>query len=178
MKFFGDSLVRGFGVPEDKSWVYLVSKNSFNYGANGATTADVLSVIRMVKLSKYTFVMAGLNDFFMNYSFDFTRDNFSEIAKAIKAQNSTLILGIPPMPTYFAVSCGWVGDSVFQNVQIKLNMLKDFFKDMDNVIIIDFNKIFDGIENPEDYFIDGVHPNTVLHSLMADYFLKNLENKL
>lgn len=178
MKFFGDSLVRGFGVPEDKSWVYLVSKNNFNYGANGATTADVLSVIRMVKLSKYTFVMAGLNDFFMNYSFNFTRDNFSEIIKVIKAQNSTLILGIPPLPTHSAVEYGWVGDSVFQNVQIKLNMLKEFFKDMDNVIIIDFNKIFDDILNPEDFFIDGVHPNTVLHSLMADYFLKNLENKL
>lgn len=165
-------------MPEDKSWVYLVSKNNFNYGANGATTADVLSVIRMVKLSKYTFVMAGLNDFFMNYSFDFTCDNFREIIKVIKAQNSTLILGLPPLPTHAAVEYGWVGDSVFQNVQIKLNMLKDFFKDMDNVIIIDFNKIFDGIENPEDYFIDGVHPNTVLHSLMADYFLKNLENIL
>ena len=178
MKFFGDSLVRGFGVPEDKSWVYLVSKNNFNYGANGATTADVLFVIRMVKLSKYTFVMAGLNDFFMNYSFDFTCDNFREIIKVIRDQNSVMILGIPPMPTHFAVECGWVGKSVFQNVQIKLNMLKNFFKDMDNVIIIDFNKIFDDTLNLEEYFIDGVHPNTVLHSLMADYFLKNLENKL
>ena len=84
MKFFGDSLVRGFGVPEDKSWVYLVSKDKYNYGANGATTADVLNVIRMVKLSEYTFVMAGLNDFFMNYNFDFTCNNFSEIIKVIK----------------------------------------------------------------------------------------------
>lgn len=178
MKFFGDSLVRGFGVPEDKSWVYLVSKNKFNYGANGATTADVLTVIRMVKLSEYTFVMAGLNDFFMNYSFDFTCDNFSEIIKVIKDQNSVMILGIPPLPTHSAVEYGWVGDSVFQNVQRKLNRLKNFFEDMDKVIIIDFNKIFNDTLNPEDYFIDGVHPNTALHSLMADYFLHCMDNKL
>ena len=66
-------------MPEAKSWVYLVSKNKFNYGANGATTADVLTVIRMVKLSEYTFVMAGLNDFFMNYSFDFTCDTLVKL---------------------------------------------------------------------------------------------------
>ena len=89
-----------------------------------------------------------------------------------------MILGIPPLPTHSAVEYGWVGDSVFQNVQRKLNMLKIFFKDMDNVIIIDFNNIFDGTLNLEDYFIDGVHPNTALHSLMADYFLKNLDNIL
>ena len=57
-------------------------------------------------------------------------------------------------------------------------MLKDYFKDLDKVIIIDFNKIFDDTLNPEDYFIDGVHPNTVLHSLMADYFLNCMDNKL
>lgn len=178
MKFFGDSLVRGFGVPEDKSWVYLVSNNKFNYGANGATTADVLATMRMVKLSDYTFVMAGINDFFMNYSLDWTCNNFAEILKVIEGQNSTMVVGIPPLPTHSAVECGWVGDSVFLNVKSKLNLLKKFFEDMDEVIIIDFNKIFKDTLNPEDYFIDGVHPNTLLHSLMSEYFLDCMENKL
>ena len=45
--FLGDSLTYGYGVPKEKSWVYLTAKrlnlNYLNKSQNGDTTPSMLS---------------------------------------------------------------------------------------------------------------------------------------
>lgn len=180
IKFFGDSLVRGFGVSRDKNWVYLLGKDNYNYGENGGRISDTYKIIEKSELLDYSFFMVGINDIISGASSEFLINGTDEIIKLINKKNSRPILGISPCASEDKIDFFAANDSVSEYIRYKLGAFRDYYLENENkIFLIDFNRLFKQLENEgKNVFLDGLHPNTWAHQKMAEFFKKEVENEL
>src|SRR3989344_5860503 len=96
---FGDSLVRGYGIPPGKNFVTYLSEYTgipiINAGKTGDTTAEALMRLQSEVLDKkpdVVFVLLGGNDYFNGFPKEVTKFNLKVIIEKIKKINAKIIL--------------------------------------------------------------------------------------
>lgn len=179
----GDSIVKGFGVLEENSFVNIKNKNIevLNIGENGYTSLFVLERLKAIKNIRdfdVLFVYCGINDFLSGYSLKSVCKNIEKIIKFSKDNNLILLLAIPLDITEDSME-GWCNSLNYISTENKLIDYRKFIIEKsqeENFYYIDFYKKFKEIDNYGDYFLDGIHPNKSMHKLMREYFSEILLN--
>ena len=101
--FFGDSLTYGYGVPKEKSWVYLTSSElnliNINKGKYGDTTPSMLSRYYkdVLQSNPYSvFIMGGTNDLLCGRNVESIIDNIQIMIEDALKLDISITLGVPP----------------------------------------------------------------------------------
>ena len=179
--FFGDSLTYGYGVPKEKSWVYMTGDelkiNYLNKAQNGDTTPSMLSRYYSSVL-KYNpskiFIMGGTNDLLCGRNVLSIIENLEIMIKDAYSINSNVILGIPPriigsmanklfMPSSFY---SYAEKNLFE-LRTQLICLSNRYK----TNLIDFYNI-NIIDN---LYIDGLHLSSEGNEIMYREAIKILK---
>lgn len=181
----GDSLTFGYGVSRDKNWLHLISKNNsieaINKGVNGDTTAGMIfRFYEDIVLNKpeCVFIMGGTNDFLMNCSINYVQENIKELIKEAKKEKFRVILGIQPPIISHLANAYWQSSDNYDEINLKLNHYRNWaidFANSNKITYIDFYEEFIHClskVNEEALYIDGIHPTTKGHEIMANLFIK------
>ena len=161
---FGDSLTRGYGSTDEKTYPYylqqFVNIPVINKGINGNTSKDGLDRIDDILTNKNSLVIVefGANDFFQQISILETKKNMEQIIDRLKQDNIVVLVSTE--------------DKQLNNLH---NMLKSLATEK-NVLFI--NGILNEIWNNRDLFSDDIHPNSDGYKLVADKIYKNIEKLL
>lgn len=178
--FLGDSLTYGYGVPKEKSWVYLTGSNlNLNYlnkGKNGDTTPSMLSRYYSNVL-KYNpskiFIMGGTNDLLCGRNVSSIAENIELMIKDAIELNVHIILGTPPKIIGSTANELFSPSSFYSYAEENLPKLRECLISLSkkyNTDLIDFFNIkFD----PELY-IDGLHLSSDGNFIMYKEALKIL----
>jgi lysophospholipase L1-like esterase len=163
----GDSLTKGHGAPDGKSYPDYLSKLTghtvINAGLNGETSQEGLQ--RLPSLldlhhPKLTLLCYGGNDILQNRSMAQLAQNLKEMIRKIRASGSDVILiavpnftlfGLEPLPLYKIVA-----------KETKTPLLKGVLSEI--------------LENPA-YKSDQVHPNAKGYKIFADALYKKLQEE-
>lgn len=177
----GDSLTTGYGVLRPESWVQLI-KNKLNIeiinkGVNGDTTAGMLSRSYTDVLENnptHGFIMGGCNDFIAERSLNMVKENIKELVKEFTEHNIIPIIGIAPPIHKELAEKKWSSSVNYDKVN---NIEKEYrqwileFAAENSIYYIDFYSCFLEslkMKKPRELYIDGLHPTTIAHKLMAD----------
>ena len=181
----GDSLITGYGVPSDKSWLSLVQNESdemiISKGVDGNTSSDIL--MRFVEdvvcsAPDIAFIMAGTNDALNGRTANYIFNNVLEMIK-LCIEN-----GIPPIvmlqPVINIEMAGRIHGDGLMNYEKAANTIKryrrlieDYCTD-EHIDTIDFNKAFNELDvelQPDKYYIDGIHLTEFAHQKVAEKFI-------
>lgn len=181
----GDSLVTGYGLPDGKGWLDLVCEESSEYienkGVNGDTTADILNRFHedvIMHSPKTVFILAGTNDALAGRTANYIYNNVQEMIRQCINNGITPIILLPP---FLNVETAIKDDpSLKETLESSANTLKRFRRLIEDyctdehIDTIDFNRAFIGSdieENPEKYYIDGIHLTEFAHRKITDKFL-------
>ncbi|WP_446898785.1 GDSL-type esterase/lipase family protein [Clostridium sp. LBM24168] len=183
----GDSLTTGYGVFKENSWVSKLGNyfkiEIINRGVNGDTTAGMLSRSFKDVISlhpDFTFIMGGCNDIMCLHPLKMIEDNFSELVEETIKYNIIPLVGIEPPVIGSMASIHWSDDSDYTqigNLQIKYkNWLIEYCQE-NKIKYIDFFALFSRELKrtpPEKLFIDGIHPSSLGHKIMADLAISQM----
>lgn len=177
--FLGDSLIAGYGVSKENSWINNLHTNTpiINSGVNGNSTADMLYRVSE-EISKhnpsYVFIMGGTNDFLLNRSLTHTIDNIILLINEFKNKNIQIQIGIPP---YIVSDMAKRLFMPSMNYDYAKNTLPKFREELinicteENIPYIDFYTLSkNNLKN--DIYIDGIHLNKKGHTLMSEEWNK------
>jgi acyl-CoA thioesterase-1 len=95
---FGDSLTRGYGSTDEKTYPYylqqLVNVPVINKGINGNTSKGGLNIIDDILQFKNSIVIVefGANDFFQQVPIFQTKKNMEQIIDKLKSANNIVVL--------------------------------------------------------------------------------------
>lgn len=177
--FLGDSLIAGYGVNKNKSWVSKLSNNIllYNAGVNGNSTVDILYRISD-EISKsnptHIFLMGGTNDLLLNRSLTHIIDNITVLIDECKKKNLEILIGIPPYIISDMAKKLFMPSMNYDYAKDKLVLLRDELIKLCNsseIPYVDFYTLTkDNIVN--DIYIDGIHLNEKGHEMMFDFFVK------
>ncbi len=160
---FGDSLTKGFGSTEEKTYPYYLQQLTnfpvINKGVNGNTSKDGLDRIDDILKIQNALVIVefGANDFFQQVPLNDTKENMEQIVdKLQKAGDMVILVSI-------------------EDKQLKIyhNMLKNIAKKR-KILFID--GILNEIWNNRSLFSDEIHPNSNGYKLVADKIYKNIKH--
>lgn len=187
----GDSLTYGYGVFRDESWVQLVKKGLnipiINKGVNGDTTAGMLSrsYTDVVENNpSHVIIMGGCNDFIANRSLNMVEENIKELVKEAIDYNIVPIIGIEPPIDKILAERKWSGDVDYDKVNSTIEDYRQWilnYSTENNIDHIDFYKCFVEnlkTKNSRELYVDGLHPTSLGHKLMADCAISLLKLKL
>lgn len=187
----GDSLTTGFGVHRNESWFHIVKQTLpdfefINKGTNGDTTTGILSRFYTDVISNNPdtiLLMAGSNDFLSGKSVEFVMDNLKLMIKDLKDNNIDFIIGIPTEVVGTMAKVSWspyVDYSILNSsVYCYKNILSKYCIEH-NIPHVNFYNIINTAlktHKENDLFVDGLHPTSYGHCLMAKELLNILDNK-
>ena len=160
---FGDSLTKGFGSTEEKTYPYYLQQLTnipvINKGVNGNTSKDGLDRIDDILKIQNALVIVefGANDFFQQVPLNDTKENMEQIVDKLQKVGDMVIL----------VS--------IEDKQLKIyhNMLKNIAKKR-KILFVD--GILNEIWNNRNLFSDEIHPNSNGYKLVADKIYKNIKH--
>lgn len=187
--FIGDSITYGYGVYKEKRWTNILNLDRrieiINKGVNGDTTAGILSrsfedVIK--QCPKYVIILAGTNDLIIRRSLNSVKDNITILIKEFKEYNIIPVLGTPiPICTLMA-KMSWAEDVDYEKVNEEIYDYRNWlikYGDTNKIDVVDFFFLFQSVlKNNESslIYIDGIHPTTYGHKLMADCAANRLKH--
>ncbi|MBP2025006.1 SGNH/GDSL hydrolase family protein [Peptoniphilus stercorisuis] len=179
----GDSIVNGFGVGRENSFINIKDNNIeiLNIGENGYTSLLTLEKIKKLKnISGFNllFIYVGINDFLSGYSLESVTKNIERIIEFAKRNNLILLISIPLDITEGSQD-GWCSSLNYISTKNKLIDYRKYIMEksfQENFYYIDFYNKFKKLNNYSDLFFDGIHPNRYMHNLMRDYFSEILFN--
>lgn len=173
MKLFclGDSLTFGYGVRYAARWVNLAGKelglDVHNYALNGDTAVGMIPRFDTMHLDgdSVLFIMAGANDIFYSASCATARAGMGTLIHHALASPAKLIVGIPMQIGSGFVPEQWSRAVDFPGSRALMAEYRDWLKkfcDAFSVPYVDF-----GEDWPEEWYLDGLHPNEEGHRQMA-----------
>lgn len=179
--FLGDSLTYGYGVPKEKSWVYLTAnKLKFKYinsGRNGDTTPSMLSRFYSNVL-KYSpskiFIMGGTNDLLCGRKLSSIIENIEIMIQDSYNINATVILGVPPKIICSMANRLFNPSSFYSYADKNLANLRDSLISLSNKYKTDLIDFY-SIELTNDLYIDGLHLTSKGNSIMHKEAVKILK---
>ncbi|RVU54966.1 SGNH/GDSL hydrolase family protein [Anaerosphaera multitolerans] len=171
----GDSIVKGFGVGEENSFVYFKKNNlkTLNLGENGATSQECLRQLAYID-GDLVLIYVGINDFLLNYSLNKTIENIVKITDCVKKKGKKIILCSPHRISGDATE-GWCNSSTFISANHKLKNFNLILKGIafkDNYYFIDYYNLLNKVENYDNLFFDGIHPTKETHNLMRKELMR------
>ncbi|MCY6485205.1 GDSL-type esterase/lipase family protein [Clostridium aestuarii] len=184
----GDSLTFGYGVNKNYRWTTLINNSLnnvelINKGANGDSTAGMLMRFHtevVLNAPSNVIIMGGTNDFLINSCLNNVKENIKLMIKEATTYNIQPIIGIQiPIKPDIAKQL-WVSNINYSLINEKLKEYRAWvinFSKENNIQYIDFYSAFIYSENTADLYVDGIHPTSVGHTLMAEILLKVL-NKI
>lgn len=161
--FLGDSLTYGYGVPKEKSWVYLTGSelnlNYINKGKNGDITPSMLS--RYYKdVIKYNpssvFIMGGTNDLLCGRNIQSIIDNIEIMIEDAHKINAKVTLGIPPKIIGSIANKLFIPSSFYSYAEKNLSILRENLITLSQTYsanLIDFYNM----NFTDELYIDGLH---------------------
>ena len=161
--FFGDSLTYGYGVPKEKSWVYLTAKelcfNYINKGKNGDTTPSMLS--RYYKdVLKYNpssvFLMGGTNDLLCGRNIQSIVDNIRIMIEDAHKINIRVTLGIPPKIIGSIANKLFIPSPFYSYAEEKLSILRKSLINLSKIYNTDLIDFY-SMNFSNTLYIDGLH---------------------
>ena len=160
---FGDSLTKGYGSTEEKTYPYYLQQLTnipvINKGVNGNTSKDGLNRIDDILKEQNALVIVefGANDFFQQIPLNETKKNIEQIVDKLQKAGDTIVI----------VST--------EDKQLKdyHNMLKNIAKER-KILFID--GILNEIWNNRSFFSDDIHPNSIGYKLVAEKIYKNIKH--
>lgn len=176
--FLGDSLTYGYGVPKEKSWVYLTGSNlNLNYlnkGKNGDTTPSMLSRYYSNVL-KYNpskiFIMGGTNDLLCGRNVGYIIDNIELMIKDALCINSKIIIGIPPTLIGYMANELFFPSSFYEYAEIELQNLHNKLIQLCEKYSVSYIDFYSLKLNKENLFTDGIHLNSLGNEIMSNAFI-------
>lgn len=180
----GDSLVYGYGVNKNESWVYNLSKRTnlevINKGINGDITSSMLDRLYedvLINNPDCVFLMGGTNDLLKGYSINKIIQNINEMIIDCKNYTSEIIIGIPPCIKKEMANKLFMPSPFYSYCEKTLPELKEELIKLANVHsikYIDFYTITSkNIHN--DIYLDGIHLNFLGNNLLLEKALKILD---
>ena len=171
---FGDSLMAGYGLPQDKH-IALILENDLkqagysieiiNGSVSGRTTAGGLNRIEwtLSELDIDLMILGlGANDMLRGISPEETKKNLEEIIKIAKQKNIKIILAGMFAPTTHGVGYKKKFDNIYPSLARKYNLR-----------LIPF--LLEGIAlNPKFNQDDGIHPNDKGTLILSETLKKNI----
>ncbi|WP_294374828.1 GDSL-type esterase/lipase family protein [uncultured Clostridium sp.] len=178
--FLGDSLTYGYGVPKEKSWVYLTAKrlnlNYLNKSQNGDTTPSMLSryYSNVIKYNpSRIFIMGGTNDLLCGRKVLSISDNIEIMIKDGLKINAEIILGIPPKIIGSMANELFIPSSFYKYTEENLLNLKEQLICLSKkykIKIINFYDI-----DFTNFYLDGIHISTEGNNIMYNEAVKILK---
>lgn len=184
--FLGDSLTFGYGIHNNKGWVYLISENSneliINKGINGDTTTLMLDRFYddvTCNSPNKIFIMGGTNDLLLGHSIDSIIANLDQLIKDSLKITSEVYIGIPPYILKEMANKLFIPSPFYTYCEEYLPVLRNKIIDLCNVYKIkylDFYTITKDNAN-NNIFSDGIHlnfpGNTLLYNIALEVFNRN-----
>ncbi len=187
---FGDSLTRGIikgVVPSHLTWTFILERILnfwldeevivINARVGGNTTVNALKRIdRDVIMHKpdIVLIMFGMYDC-MKIHLEKFRRNLTKIISVLRKQNIQPILITPNPISKNYVKVASFKEFIIRSVKLRkyVNVIKEVALEKD-VPLIDINRLF--TDNPvlRDFIFDGIHPDSVAQSSMANFIAKHL----
>lgn len=184
----GDSLTTGFGVFKEDSWICIVENSLkisiINKGVNGDTTTGMLSRSYedvICKKPSHSFIMGGCNDIMSHRPLKMIKDNLSMLAEEALQYNIVPIIGIQPLITEKLALIHWSSDINYKIINDDQKEYRKWILDFcmkNRIKYVDFFKCFSDklkIIPPERLSIDGIHPSSEGHKLMANLVISNAD---
>lgn len=183
----GDSLTSGFGVFKHERWTdILIQKyklDILNKGINGDTTTGMLSrsFNDVIKESpSHLVIMGGCNDFLANRRLENVKENVKELIKEALCYNIKPILATEiPIIKEIAMR-KWSYDINYFYLQENSHLYAEWilsFSSENKLLCVDFYNLFKNklnILDPKDLYIDGLHPTSLGHEIMAEELFSKL----
>lgn len=191
----GDSLTYGAGVRANDRWTDIVERDTgwqvTNYGLSGDTTSgmlmrmqtDVLPKVRLEKdaPSPCVFIMGGYNDVFYSGTSIPAQCNMGTMIHEVISAGGIPIIGIPPLFQAEAAPSAW---KVLVDFCAARKCVLDYCAWLErcccafNVACVDFRPVFlnQSGEFRSELFFDGIHPGRTGHRLMAQHFIRTLND--
>ena len=188
----GDSLTFGFGVKPSSRWANLVAAETgiemINRGISGDTAVGMLSrlggIISEIKEAhgepQLVFVMGGYNDYFYSGSFDTARSSIGAIIHQLLSSGIDVLAGIPAQISSADIPENWSSLIDYRAGSAETDEYCSWLENYCRafaVPFIDFRPCLQDSSGKlnEDLLLDGLHPNTRGHRLMADRFIQSLK---
>ncbi len=176
IRFFGDSLTAGYGVPPGKDWISELSKRHpdikcFNHGLCGAYLEDITDsaefILSGVENNSRLFFMGGTNDILSGFKLKSVEDQLEKIIRLF-GDRFSLFIGIPPLTTKLSIITGWQEECNFERNNKDLKEYGKFLKSIcssSHIPYIDFSESFPPTDS---WYTDGLHPNEKGYLRFAD----------
>lgn len=176
LKAIGDSLVYGYGVGSENSFVNINIKNVkvINYGMNGDTSAGVLHRIDEVLDADVILVFAGVNDFLNGISVDAAASNIRKILDKIFSRGKKTVLCIPFLLSEEEDYTNIISVANRKITEYRENLLQIKYEDL---LAVDFYRQLQKQPHYSNLFFDGVHPTKSTHDLMKSLLIKSMEER-
>lgn len=179
----GDSLTYGYGVPANSCWVSLLNKKSknkvINRGINGDTTSLLLSRSDedLLKLKPdYLLLLIGTNDILMGADIKRVFDNICFLLNNA-AKNFITPIALSPLPIYSSMAeQRWSSfidyNHVNKNLCLLSRLLHEFCvsNSLQNINL--YEAFIKQIDNFDQLYIDGIHPDIRGHYLIFQEVIK------
>lgn len=168
MVIVGDSIASGYGVEKGFS-KYLAERMTIEVvtlGKNGETTRGALK--RMAEVDGYNpqvvMVELGGNDLLQKIEADETKRNLQTIINGLRSREHAVIL-VKFYPRRSLMNI------FFRRGRGEYEKMYEEFEEIEGVYVID--NIWDGVWGR--HMIDGIHPDSRGHEVMAENLLKSLK---
>ncbi|MDO5041238.1 MAG: GDSL-type esterase/lipase family protein [Peptoniphilus sp.] len=170
----GDSLVYGYGVGSENSFINIPHEKVNNYGINGDTSAGVLYRLDEVLDGQIIIILVGVNDFLNGISVDSTTSNIKKILDEIFCRGKKALLCIPFLLSEeedYTRILSLANDKI---TKYRENLLQFSHEDL---LIVDFYGELQKEPNYSHLFFDGIHPTKSTHDLMRSLLIKSMEER-
>jgi acyl-CoA thioesterase-1 len=153
---FGDSLISGYGAPDQHGFIDPLSEKLgvplINEGESGDTTADALTRIPAVlgHHPDIVIVLLGGNDALQHVPIDTTKANLTQILSAIKGSGAQIVL--------VGIQGGYLSDPF-------ASMFSDLAKTYAAAYV---PSILSGLIGNQTYMYDEVHPNAIGYTKVSE----------
>lgn len=168
----GDSLLSGYGVNIQDSWVYnlssIITSTVINKGINGEITASMLNRFYTdvsLNLPDEIFIMGGTNDLLCGRSVSSIVSNIEEMVKESKC---ITYIGIPPFVIKEMAENLFMPSTLYSYCEDSLPILRTDLIKLCEEYSLNYIDLYtlskSNLHN--DIYIDGIHLNKLGHSLM------------
>ena len=180
----GDSITEAWNLNHTEGWTYLMGKQLdievVNAGISGDTTAGMMSRasgLMTITNPDCVLIMGGTNDLYIQVPFSVTISNLMAVIRYGRKLDIPVILGIPPA----VYSTDDIAEASFYlSTQELSSKMKDYHKKLIEFARIEADGHIDFSEalSADQYFEDGVHPNSEGHRAMSHVAVMTFKSQL